>query len=100
MNQITFVNVSHPAEFQAAEIQVGIRRHVMKNVGKARRRRHRPIIIPLQLRTHELESNAETRFEHGQEPHNLRARDMLVEIHRMMHPTLLAKFYWNFGGGY
>lgn len=58
MTSITFVNVSHPSEIQNHNVQTSIRRHVMREIGRSRRKRARPKIIPLevQIRTQDHES--------------------------------------------
>jgi hypothetical protein len=58
MTAITFVTVSHPDEIHNRKIQTSIRRHVMRDIGRSRRKKPRPRIIPLevQVATEERES--------------------------------------------
>jgi hypothetical protein len=48
-NAVVFVNVSHPDDIRDRAVQTDIRRHVMRDIGKSRRRRRRPTIVPLEL---------------------------------------------------
>lgn len=51
MAQLTFVNLSHPSDLQKRNVQKNIRHHVMKRIGRSRRKRPRATVIPLQVRT-------------------------------------------------
>lgn len=50
MGRFSFINVSHPNDAQNKDVQAGIRRHVMKDIGRLRRKRPRAIVIPLHMR--------------------------------------------------
>jgi hypothetical protein len=50
MNSVTFVNVSHPAEVQNHKVQTNIRRHVMRDIGRSRRKKARHKIVPMEFR--------------------------------------------------
>lgn len=53
-----FIHSSHPDDSRRRNSQTAIRRHVMRDIGKSRRRKRRPIIIPLAV------STADPRREH------------------------------------
>jgi hypothetical protein len=59
MTDITFVNVSHPGEVQNRSVQTSIRRHVMRGIGRSRRKKARPRIIPLEVRVATQERGSE-----------------------------------------
>lgn len=50
MSSIVFVNLSHPGEIRNRNVQTNIRRHVMRDIGRSRRKKPRPVIIPLEVR--------------------------------------------------
>ncbi|RSL85663.1 hypothetical protein CEP52_016076 [Fusarium oligoseptatum] len=54
---IAFVNLSHPDDIRRHDVQKGIRRHVMTNVGQSRRKKPRHIVIPLEILTPQADSN-------------------------------------------
>lgn len=44
---VTFINVSHPGQMRQRETQKAIRRRVMRDIGKTRRKRSRPITVDI-----------------------------------------------------
>jgi hypothetical protein len=46
---VTFVNVSHPDQLRQWETQRVIRRRVMRDIGQSRRKRSRPLIVPINI---------------------------------------------------
>jgi len=42
-----FINVSHPGQLRHRETQKAIRRRVMRDIGKSRRKRSRPATVPI-----------------------------------------------------
>jgi len=60
MGDITFINLSHPGDIQDRDVQAGIRRHVMKDIGRSRRKRKRAVVVPLQIRMQSATRNPET----------------------------------------
>ena len=46
---IAFVHLSHPDDIRNRNVQAGIRRHVMKDIGRSRRKRPRRVAIPLEV---------------------------------------------------
>jgi len=46
---VTFITVSHPAQLRQRETQKAIRRRVMRDIGKSRRKRSRPITFDLDV---------------------------------------------------
>lgn len=50
MSSVSFVNISHPGEVRSRRVQGVIRRHVMKDIGRSRRKHPRVEIVPLELR--------------------------------------------------
>lgn len=50
MVEVAFVNVSHPGQIRSRRVQGEIRRHVMKDIGRARRKKPRVQVIPLEVR--------------------------------------------------
>lgn len=44
-----FVNVSHPGQLQNRETRKAIRQHVMRDIGKSRRKRIYPITISIEM---------------------------------------------------
>ncbi|KAF4468831.1 hypothetical protein FALBO_4279 [Fusarium albosuccineum] len=54
---IAFVNLSHPDDIRRHDIQKGIRRHVMADVGQSRRKRPRHVVIPLEIMTPQADGN-------------------------------------------
>lgn len=64
MAEIAFINASHPDEFRSRHIQGVIRSHVMKDNGKARRKRpRRPEVFTLQVHTSSLATNPHAEHE-------------------------------------
>ena len=85
---IAFVNVSHPGEVRSRHVQKAIRRHVMKDIGRVRRKRPRAEIIPLEVREQPPVVAAEEAppFEFGIE-------SSLVSLHG--HSDMLAGPAWS-----
>lgn len=46
---LTFVHLTHPDDIRDRRVQTGIRRHVMKDIGRSRRGRPRHRVIPLEV---------------------------------------------------
>ncbi|KAH7136397.1 hypothetical protein EDB81DRAFT_693487 [Dactylonectria macrodidyma] len=53
-SSIAFINLSHPDDIRRRDIQVGIRRHVMADIGQSRRKRPRHFVVPLEINTLQL----------------------------------------------
>lgn len=51
--QFSFVNISHPEESRSRNVKASVRRHVMADVGRSKRKRARYRIIPLQVAARE-----------------------------------------------
>lgn len=47
---LAFVLVSHPDDLHDRSLQAGIRRHVMRGVGQARRKKPRAVVVPLEMK--------------------------------------------------
>lgn len=54
---IAFIHLSHPDDSRRRSLQTTIRRHVMRDIGKSRRRKRRPVTIPLTLPANETRSD-------------------------------------------
>jgi len=44
-----FVHLSHPDDMRDRSLQTSIRRHVMRDIGRARRKRQRAVVVPLEV---------------------------------------------------
>lgn len=47
--EVTFINVSNPSKFRQKEIQTAIRRHVMRDIGKSRRKQLRTFAVSINM---------------------------------------------------
>ena len=46
---LAFVHLTHPDDIRDRKVQTGIRRHVMKDIGRSRRQRPRHHVVPLEV---------------------------------------------------
>lgn len=46
---VTFINVSHPGQLRQRDTQKVIRQRVMRDIGKSRRKRSRPITVSIEM---------------------------------------------------
>jgi hypothetical protein len=82
MTTITFVNVSHPGELQKRNVQTSIRRHVMRDIGRSRRKKPRHKIIPLEVRVAENERQNEKIGERNLESHHQLNENFVYGLYR------------------
>ncbi|KAI5461949.1 hypothetical protein BGZ63DRAFT_403227 [Mariannaea sp. PMI_226] len=57
MTVLQFVNITQPSDAQSNHTQKLIKRHVMKDIGRARRKRPRAQVIELRVRPHSTQPN-------------------------------------------
>ncbi|UKZ80346.1 hypothetical protein TrVFT333_008104 [Trichoderma virens FT-333] len=58
--QFSFVNISHPEEGRSRHNLASVRRHVMADVGRSRRKKPKYRVVPLQIVTREDDSSVKT----------------------------------------
>jgi hypothetical protein len=82
MPDITFVNVSHPGEIQKRHVQTSIRRHVMRDIGRSRRKKPRHKIVTLEFRVPENQPVPEETEECDLENHQFSAKTYRDGLYR------------------
>ncbi|KAM5378797.1 hypothetical protein ACJZ2D_004270 [Fusarium nematophilum] len=68
---ITFINLSHPDDVRRRDVQAGIRRHVMTDIGRSRRKKPQHVVIPLEIDMLQANSGLLQPKEHSMDGQNV-----------------------------